>query len=534
MSNRFAADPDLFTIMQEQHDRNLDSNWRILRDTAILSGAGSLLTFMKPLRAVVLGRMLGPHAYGLFNIPLPYVQLLSIFANMGLSAAVLRAASVKIAEGREDAARAVYRRGLAAAFLSSIVWSGILSLLAPFLAGRLAGEPGASGLIILGAWMIPGLTLSALLSNMFLVYERGALLGLVRTIYTLLGLVLPVAFVIVFRQPYYVVLAFVIVEAAGAVIAFHQLHRNVITSKHPPAGSTEPVMGPLFRLAISFFFTNLGWMLINSVDRIMIQWYCATEVLGFYAIAVFFVNFLNIIPMNFSQVLTPRLTKSLTRKEAGDAWRSVQDTTRVVGILFVPVVVFTAVFAHEIIVFLFSDRFAQAAVFLRVLAFIAMLNFVCKLSWSIIVSDSNPGWRSTAYVAAGVLNIALNFTLIPRYGGTGAAAASVLSFAVLAVILQVLLKRRTGRVFPFARIVPALAASAVSVPVYFVLRDLPVPAVLLGGWIASTIIYLVVLARTGFMSRGDVEKLEARSTRVPRSFLPLFDAACGFLRFLTR
>lgn len=520
--------------MRDTDTHSPDLNWRILRDTAILSGVGSLFTFVKPLRAIVLGRVLGPYAYGLLNIPLPYVQLLSIFANMGLSAALLRVLALRLGQNDPAAARSLVKTGLSLAFASSVLWSIVLSLMSPFLAERFASEPAATVLIAVGAWMIPGTTLFAVLANIFLAYERSPLLGAVKSIYSLLGFLLPVAFVLLFKQPMHVLVAFVLVECSAAAIAFIQLYRKVLT--RAPSSSPLPAvpLGPLLRLAHSFFYTNLGWMLINSIDRIMIQWYRETEVLGFYSVAVFFVNFLNIIPMNFAQVITPTLTKSLARNDLETAWRTVRQTTRVVSFILAPLVVFGAVFSDEIVIVLFSDAFAPAGLFIRILAFIAMLNFICKLSWSIIVSDRDPGTLSSVYIFAAMLNIGLNFLLIPKFGGAGAAIASLLSFAILAVALQALLYRTLKKILPFSQIIPAFCIAAVSLPVSILLPPSGTVVRLIAGLGISAILYLALCSLTGLLRRSDLQHLIDRSRALPKPLAGLSRAAASLIEKFVR
>ncbi len=502
--------------MQETGSQEFDSHWNILRDTAILSGVGSLFTFIKPLRAVVLGRVLGPYAYGLLNIPLPYVQILSIFANMGLSAAVLRIVSVKLGRRDPASAKAVYRTGIAASFASSLIWSLLLCAFAPTIASRFAGEPRAITLIIVAAWMIPGITLTAVLSNTFLAFSKGAELGLIKTIYSLISLVLPVAFVLAFDEPSYVLLGFVLAEISGAGIALGRLRKTIEAGFPSNSGIGSPQLGPLLKLSHSFFYTNLGWMLINSVDRIMIQRYCQTEILGFYAVAVFFVNFLNIIPMNFAQVLTPSLTRAIAGNEMENAWQTLKSTTRIVSMILAPLVIFTAVFSIEMVTLLFSESFAAAGIYLKILSFVALLNFICKLTWSVLISESNPGKKSLAYIFAAAVNIAFNVLLIPRYGAPGAAWASLISFVLLAAVLQVLLFAKTAKIFPFGKIIPAfLSAFVASQAACLLLHPLqPVPR-LFAGLIVSSILYISILLAAKIIKEDDLEGISARAETAP-------------------
>jgi O-antigen/teichoic acid export membrane protein len=220
--------------------------------------------------------------------------------------------------------------------------------------------------------------------------------------------------------------------------------------------------------------------------------------------------------MNFSQAIVPPLTMTLSRRETEQAWDTVRRTTRVVSFILAPLVVFSSVFAGDLVILLFSGAFSQAGLFLRILAFIALLNFLCKLSWSIIVSDANPGARSLVYILAAVINVALNDVLIPRYGGSGAAWASMISFFVLSVALQILLAKKVGRMLPLGQILFFFVMAGISVPVYMLLGPLGHVARLIAGCSASFALYIIITALTGFIRKNDIEQAVAFSSSLPR------------------
>jgi O-antigen/teichoic acid export membrane protein len=105
--------------------------------------------------------------------------------------------------------------------------------------------------------------------------------------------------------------------------------------------------------------------------------------------------------------------------------------------------------------------------------------------------------------ANAVINVALNFALIPLMGHDGAAAATVITELIGLLMLSTAVSRRFGQVFDFSSIARISAASFLILPLWFLTDWVGVvPLVLAGG-----LIYMLALLGLGAVTLDDAKRV---------------------------
>jgi O-antigen/teichoic acid export membrane protein len=160
-------------------------------------------------------------------------------------------------------------------------------------------------------------------------------------------------------------------------------------------------------------------------------------------------------------------------------------------VLLLPVTVVFGVLTSPVLDVIFGPELADAAEPLRILAPAVVLMSIVKLGGSLIASQRSPRilvWTTAAAVA---LNVALNLMLIPRYEASGAAAAMLITEALLAIAILGLASRVVGGL-GWLRLLAAPASAALAATgVALALRDTPELA-LAAGLVSYAIAYLGV------------------------------------------
>jgi O-antigen/teichoic acid export membrane protein len=174
------------------------------------------------------------------------------------------------------------------------------------------------------------------------------------------------------------------------------------------------------------------------IDQVMIKSLLGEEDVGFYAAAVRIVEIAYFVPIVLAASLFPRIVSSNQRSEA-----SLRDST----LLFFELMSLLAWFAaivlfvlHDVIVvLLFGPAFADAAPVVAVSAWASVFVFsgVAASQWAIAKNLTRQAMVRTLLGAG--LNIALNLILIPRYGITGAAVATLISQGIASVGLNLVM-----------------------------------------------------------------------------------------------
>ncbi len=426
------------------------STARVISDTFFVSAARIGMTILKPIRGILLGRILGPELYGILIIPVPYVQILTLLSNIGFNTAVIRLIPGYRQKGDPESARMIYRSAGLLTLGLSIVWSALLFVLARWIAIDISHRPDAFLPIRIYALIIPFLAINAFYAVAFLSMQRGRLRAGLSIVYGMANLILPICAILWRKNISLVLGGFLAAEIIGAILYAVFFHRNVLKDLATRAGETAKQAVSLargakevFGFGFLFFFANLGWNLINSVDRIMVKFYLPAEELAFYGMAALIITALTIVSSTAGTALIPSLTAAVDKGDRQLFRKQIWNTTRLGLMVLIPAasILFTlSTDIYEIVL----PRYISSAGPLRILVFIGFIDILCRTAWASLVAYGKGGKAAIAYISAASLNIVLNIVLIPRMGIVGAALATLSSFVALAIVLQAMMTAVSG------------------------------------------------------------------------------------------
>ena len=256
-----------------------------------------------------------------------------------------------------------------------------------------------------------------------------------------------------------------VATAFGTWVVAHAL-ATVLLAVYLPvrlAGFGRPSLA-LARRTLTFGLrAHLGRVLMVGNYRVD-QWFVGAlagrRELGLYSVAVAWAEILFYLPT----VLVPVQRPYLVRSQAGEAARRAARVFRAGLVVTVPLAGLLVVLAGPLCTAVFGADFAGAVDDLRILALGAFGVVALQQLGNALTAQRRPELASVAAALAFAVTIALDVLLIPRYGGAGAAVASVASYlaggaAVLVLFLRhfdVPLRALTPRV----RDVPEVAEQA--------------------------------------------------------------------------
>ncbi|MCK4237439.1 MAG: oligosaccharide flippase family protein, partial [Candidatus Krumholzibacteria bacterium] len=312
------------------------STAKVISDTFFVSTSRIGVMLLKPIRGFVLGRLLGPSLYGLLNIPVPYVNIFNILSNIGFNTSVIRLIPGYRQKGRADLARMIYRSTALLTITLSVIWSILLLFCSRWIVGNLAHEPDAINPMRAYALIKPFLAMNAFYAAAFLAFQRGKLRAAITAAHGILNVLLPVLAILWKRNVTIVIGGFLTAEAIGTVLFAVFFHRKILSGLSRTVGPLLRGMNEVFRFGILFFFADLGWNMINSVDRLMVKYFLPVESYGFYSMASLVITALTVAASTAGVALVPSLTAA---KESGDTRvfkKQIQNTARLGFIVLVP------------------------------------------------------------------------------------------------------------------------------------------------------------------------------------------------------
>jgi O-antigen/teichoic acid export membrane protein len=369
------------------------------------------------LMTILVARQLSPDGYGVFTFATGSAALIAQFAGMGWPALMSRLIPAFRVQQNWPALRAL------------VLWGD-----AVVLAGSLVAF-----LIVLGAVFMPGfdqslqaglaLTLILIFPAALTLSRRTQLAGARRPA---IGIVfdeaLPPAAVILvtlvggFTDALPAVVAYGLAATVGAVLATYFFRKALPpeTWQATPAG--EPRAWTAMALPLLMGYSSK--LIMHRMDIVMLGPLSSFVEVGYFG-AAFRLTYLMTCPqVLLMQVMTPLLAESIAANNERSMWRHFRLAVIFSLITVIPTSLLLGVFSGPIVTLIFGHDFALSSGPLAILAIsqaFAALTIPCA---GLLIAAGRGGVFGVINLVAVLVNIGLNFLLIPSFGATGAALAS--------------------------------------------------------------------------------------------------------------
>lgn len=373
----------------------------------------------------LVARSLGPEGFAAFSYVFALFGLVMPLARFGLSTLLVREATL-----RPEATGKLLGSGLAIALTLSVTGA----LLACVLASKLELPSGVNlPLLLIGALFVLSVPGEVYLCY-FRMRERLAWFAGPRIIIALIFAIL--TFVLVMRDEG--LFAFTAVRSGEAVLlslaafaAFLVMREDGLRQRIDLAE-----IRLLLKSGLPLMLAGLGMIVLMRVDQILLGQLSSETELGNYGVAVRVAEVANFIPIALHLTLYPAITRNFGRDPAN--FREYSQRVYDIYLLAAwPAMIGLMLIAWVAIPPVFGAAYAPAVVMTVVLCAATPFYFLL-LALTAVLSVEGRLWAPAALNAsAALLNIMLNLVFIPKWGGVGAAASTVISLAVMVIIVPI-------------------------------------------------------------------------------------------------
>lgn len=402
---------------------------RYIQDNALQNVAGNVgwLTLDLAFRFVVslalgiwMARYLGPSDYGLLSYCLSFVALFGSVAGLGLNSIVVRDIVRTPAQAEEILVRALVLRVLAGMLTASAA-VGAVHLFKPDNSLVQTMVVILSFTLVLNASEVIAYWYESQVSSRYTVWIGDTVLA--ATSVARIALILLGASVIAF--------AWVATLEAGLVlvgfVAIYLIHQGF------PRGAGVDLAHSRTLLKDSLPLVGMSLMLVvyTRIDIIMVEHYLGAAQTGVYAIASRLAESWFVFAVILTKSMFPHLIGRATQDE--EIFNKDLEVFYSFMFWFAAVMaLIICVLAGTIVNLLFSSDYAGAAQVVRIYVWsgIAVFAITASSRW-FLLREKHVGLLLRATLG-GAANILLNLWLIPRYGLSGAATATVVSYAIVA------------------------------------------------------------------------------------------------------
>lgn len=244
-------------------------------------------------------------------------------------------------------------------------------------------------------------------------------------------------FVLIHNREDYVIYGGITILASSASNIFNFFHARRFISMRP-VGKYQ--FKPHLKAVAVFFAMACASTVYTNLDTVMLGFMTSDETVGYYNAAVRIKTILVSIVTSLGAVLLPRASYYVERGEMEKFRQITRKALNFVFLAAVPMMIYFVLYAKQGIFLLSGENYAGSIFpmqwIMPTLLFIGLSNI---LGIQILVPLGKERVVLWSIIAGAVVDVVLNVVLIPRYGASGAAAAtSVAEFVVLTVQFIVL------------------------------------------------------------------------------------------------
>lgn len=379
--------------------------------------------------SILLARYLGPNDFGALSYSLAFILLLATIPALGFGPVVVKDL-VRHPHRHDETIGVVIYLKLAAAVLAFLMANAIAQIVVTDATNRL--------LIFLMSFSLLFEAVVGLRLHFEALTEARPVVAIASSANILGALARVVA--IALAAPLWLFAAIVSVQAALAAAGYAAIYRRSVARSVRLAFSgahARELLGESWPLIIS----GVAATVYLKVDQFMLGQMRGMSDVGIYAIAARLSEVWYVLPMAIVSSAFPRLIE-LRSTDARKYRRRMQESVRYLFWIGIAIALSIALISQPLITLLFGYEYQTAGTILAIHVWACPAVFMGMAIEKWLVAEGALKFIMGRQIAAAIANVCLNLVLIPRYGGIGAAVATVVCYT-LAYYLSCFGSRRT-------------------------------------------------------------------------------------------
>lgn len=466
--------------------------------------------------------LLGPTAYGILGITLPFQGIFQTLAAGGLPPAIAKYVAEYEAVDEHDMARqTIYTALKIMVFLGIFLGILMIFVVAPVLAYNYLGKP----LALIPLQIVGLITPFSVIVGAF----RGAFQGVYKMEYIVytraveqLGMILcATAFVLIGFSTVGALWGTVIGYSLAAVSAVYIF--KVYMPKYIPKPSENftfthrdelKLAGTLVKFSIPVIITAIAEMLIYNVCTIVMGKFLTFADVGFFAAADPISRLPLMISISVATTILPASSEAFKVKDIDALQKYVGESYKISLLFVVPMCIGLALFAVPTLRLLYfkNPAYVAGASALAILAIGMTFYSIFSISTSIVQGIGNPRIPMYILIVGSIITGILSWTLIPTMGIAGGALATTIACFVMMVPCVYFVFKLTKTKAPTMPIIKILAASLIMGAFgYFIPKT---TLFLFPGIILCMIVYFFALILVKFFTKEDIVTLREYSSKL--------------------
>lgn len=390
--------------------------------------------------SIFLGRTIGADGLGIINLSHRIINIIMVLCLFGMRQLIIK--EVAIANNKKDYDHIGNVMNTSYWFngLLSIIFAVVLILLSPFLANSIFNEPQLEYPLIIALFVLTPQIFSRIFSSGLVGYRKIWQSSLVDKTLSICVVGILLLIVKIMGWPI-TVLQVAFMYAIGRIIVF--MTTGLYWRSIYKGFSKKFILSSLLPTAFPLFLATASNVISASVAVIMLGWLAESQDVGLYSVAARLALLTSFFHTVVNSVLSPKIAALYEQDNKKELQKMIKKVTRGLLILGISTLIAFTFFGNNILV-LWGSEFKNAYYLLVILSIGQLVNLGTGAVGSLLIMTGNEKIQGRIAVIFLLLSIPLNFILIKKYGGIGAAISTALIVSLQNIIRLIFVRIKVG------------------------------------------------------------------------------------------
>ncbi len=417
-------------------EQRFDNYLGIIAKTSLFIFAGLMFSKIASyVYRIIIARYFGAELYGSFAIALMISGWFITLAALGLNHGIIRYVAAYRGKKEYNKIKFIFLKSVSISIIMGLIFMFIMFFSADFISQNIFNNFSLTYMLKLFSVVVPITILMNLLLGLLNAYERVAWQS---SIVHIFNNGVKVSSILIFLFLGFKAISLPLSYSLGILVSV--LVSYIVIKKNTSSAlghyklekkTKKKIWTNLLSYSWPFIFSSIVLSIFYWTDSFMVGYFLSVEHVGFYNAAVPIALLLTLAPELFIGIFFPLINKEYSNKNM----QMIRELSKQVGkwifILNLPVFLIMFLFPGLIINSLFGSDYLVAENTLRILSIGAFFSSLIIISQKLLEMSGRSKTILVDTMMVGILNIILNYLLVPQYGINGAAIATTISVVIL-------------------------------------------------------------------------------------------------------
>ena len=399
---------------------------RVIANMSWLMGGKILNLILSFFVSLATARYLGPSNFGSINYVAAYVSFFSSIASLGLSVIVIK----EVSSGEEDDNKVIWT-GILMRFLTAV--ASTIAVVAFFAIAK-RNDP-----LLVPIAALESIAILASAFDTFMYWFQGKLLGKYVSIAGVIAYLAMSLYRLYLLANGADILWFAFATSVDTLVLALVLFIFYVKENGFRPVISLPLGKKLLKQSYHYLISGLIAILYSKIDQIMLGDMLDKASVGLYSAALTIAGLWGMIPSAFIQSVRPILYKN-AQTDRGMFLKRLKQSYAGIWFLNVCWSLAISLFSYWVVLLLYGAENRGARKALIIVVWYSGISSLGSLTQVYLATENKNKYINYFALAGLVTDVALNALLIPHFGITGAAVATLATYCVIHIVMPLVIK----------------------------------------------------------------------------------------------